>query len=111
MEWSGWLSPNSSSLYRIHVDSYAAAFHELQVGSEARIASEFLPTEGTLHNTQEDIEGETYVDVWLEAGVLVPVRLRYAQKLGETKVRLLWENDKMERVVIDAEQLYHTLGS
>jgi hypothetical protein len=111
VEWSGWLSPITSSLYRIHVDTYHAAYHELQVGSEARITSEFLPTEGALHNTQEDIEGETYVDVWLEADVLVPIKLRYAQKLGETKVRLLWENDLMEKVIIDAERLYHSLGS
>lgn len=111
MEWSGWLSPNRSSLYRIHVETHQAAYHELLVGSEGRIVSEFLPTEGILHNTQEDIEGETYLDIWLDANVPVPITLRYAQKLGETKVRLLWESDLMERALIDSEHLFHTLGS
>jgi hypothetical protein len=27
VEWKGWLSPITSSLYRIHVDSYHAAYH------------------------------------------------------------------------------------
>jgi hypothetical protein len=41
----------------------------------------------------DDIEGETYVDIWLEANELVNIELRYAQKLGDTKVQLLWETD------------------
>lgn len=57
------------------------------------------------------ILNETYADVWLEAGQLVPISLRYAQKLGETKSRLLWENDSMEKTVIAKEYLYHVLGS
>lgn len=109
--WTGWLSPITSSLYRIHVDTYHAAYHELLIGNETRIVSKFLPTDGTLYNTLDDIEGETYVDIWLEADELVSIELRYAQKLGETKVRLLWETDRMEKVVIDEEHLYHTLGS
>lgn len=51
VEWSGWLSPNRSSLHRIHVETHDAAYHELLVGSEARISSDFLPVEGALHNT------------------------------------------------------------
>ena len=37
--------------------------------------------------------------------------MRYAQKLGETKIRLLWENDSMEKTVVAKEYLYHVLGS
>lgn len=70
-----------------------------------------MPTDGILFNTVDDIEGETFTDIWLDAGVLVSIDLRYAQKLGETKVQLLWETDSMEKVVIDEEYLYHTLGS
>jgi len=39
-------------------------------------------------------------DIWLEQGSLVPLTLKYAEKLGPTKLRLLWESDSMERTVI-----------
>jgi hypothetical protein len=57
------------------------------------------------------VAGETYVDYWLEEGQFVPFEMTYAQRLGDTKIRLLWANDFMEKTIITSEYLYHTLGS
>ena len=39
--WKGFLKAPSSSLYRIHIETFEAAFHEFQLGDSTRIVSEF----------------------------------------------------------------------
>ena len=39
------------------------------------------------------------------------ISLRYAQKLGSTRIRLLWESDSIVKTVIGKQYLHHTLGS
>lgn len=50
-------------------------------------------------------------DIWLVGGALAPISLKYAEKMGPIKVRLLWESDTMARVVIPPAALLHSLGS
>jgi hypothetical protein len=42
---------------------------------------------------------------------MVSISLRYAQKLGPTRIRLLWESDAIAKIVIGKQYLYQTLGS
>ena len=68
-----------SSLYRIHVESYEAAYHDLKLGDSTSIVSEFLPDAvlGSIVPIPA-ILNETFADVWLDEGVLVPITLKYA---------------------------------
>jgi hypothetical protein len=105
--WRGYLKAPKSSLYRIH----EAAYFELRISGEVLIVSEFKnDNELSMASAAESAQVHS-ADIWLEEGNLVPIALRYAEKLGPTKLRLLWESDTMERVVIPPESLYHTLGS
>ena len=44
VHWRGFLKAPSSSLYRLHIESYEAAFYELDISGQTRISGEF-PTE------------------------------------------------------------------
>ena len=109
--WRGFLQAPASSLYRIHIESYEAAYFKLEISGETLIVSEFK-NENELSMIRPTKKNSALsADIWLEQGSRVPITLRYAEKLGPTKLRLLWESDSMARVVIPPECLYHTLGS
>jgi hypothetical protein len=109
--WRGYLRAPASSLYRIHIESYEAAFFELQVSGEVLIESAFKNENELSALGSAAVVAVLSADVWLEEGNLVPINLRYAKKLGPTRLRLLWESDSLERTVIPADCLFHELGS
>jgi len=100
-----------SALYRIHVETEESAYHQLELNGTAQLTREFRLEGDVDESPAEDVQGETYVDYWLEASQYVPIKLKYAQKLGDTTIRLLWANDFMAKTVISSTYLYHTLGS
>lgn len=109
--WRGFLKAPSSNLYRIHIESYETAFFELDIAGQARIRGDFPTESDESLSSKVDLESSRYSDIWLEQGSLVPISLKYAQKLGPTKIRLLWESDSIVKTVIEKVYLFHTLGS
>ena len=107
--WRGFLRAPVTALYRIHIDSYEAAFHQLTLKGEVVIESEFKTSEQT--SIGSSILADSYTDIWLVADELVPLELKYAQKQGETKISMQWESDSMLLQEISSDYLLHTLGS
>lgn len=52
-----------------------------------------------------------YYDVSLKKDTFTDIRLKYAERLGQTKLRLLWESDSRNLEVIPSEYLYNELYS
>jgi archaellum component FlaF (FlaF/FlaG flagellin family) len=109
--WRGFLRAPESALYRIHLDSFQANFHELTIGNETRVQSWFSPEQELGSEPVQSIYNENYTDIWLEKDILTHITVKYAKKLGPTKIRLLWESDTLAKTVIDRQYLLHTLGS
>lgn len=86
-----------SSLYRIYIDTYEAAFHELRIGNVTQLVNEFPPEREAGASAKINKPTETSTDIWLEAGNPISIELKYAQKLGPTKIRLLWESDSIAK--------------
>jgi hypothetical protein len=95
--WRGHLQAPASSLYRITIETYEAAYFDLQLNNVTIVQSRFL-SENELSTSTTLTNNSFYsADIWLEQDALVPISLRYAEKLGETKIRLLWESDSLEQ--------------
>ena len=73
MLWSGFLKAPESSLYRIHLETYEAAYHELVIDNSTTILSEFPPDSVYGASLKDSHENETFADIWLEGGSLVPI--------------------------------------
>jgi len=50
-------------------------------------------------------------DIVLKEGNLHHIQIKYIEKKGRSRVRVLWESDSVEKEVIPMQQLYNTLFS
>jgi hypothetical protein len=78
VKWKGFLKANQTALYRIYLETEESVYHQVYLNQSSVIHRRFR-IEGEVDNSSTtDIAGETYVDFWLEANVLVPFEIRYA---------------------------------
>ena len=93
------------------METEESAFHTVELDGTIVMSRPFRQERDLDEEPAQEVAGETYVDYFLTAGELVPIRIHYAQMLGTTLIRLHWAADHLNKELIDPHHLYHTLGS
>jgi hypothetical protein len=102
VEWVGKLLAPSTETYRIHIDTFNTSFVELYLNGTQVIVNHFNQGKDPM---------KLYYDVDLTKGSFTDLHLRYAQRLGVTKLIFLWESDSLNLEVIPTDNLYNELYS
>ena len=101
VKWVGQLLAPTTETYRLTIDVFNTTQVQLILNGQSLITNDFtgIGTPGM------------YADVEFTQGVFYSIEVHYAQKIGPSKLSLLWESDSMDFQVINSTYLYNTLSS
>jgi len=115
--WQGFLEFSHSETYRIYVESMSTAQFKIKLNGQTIIENEFkneLASATTGNNNSNSAATSAIyasADIVVDKGQLYEIEIQYAERLGGTKLKLLWESDSQQLEVIKKEKLFYKLNS
>lgn len=106
VKWVGYIRPKYTETYRLYLESYRTAQFKLTLAGKQLIYNQF--EDSTSQPTSAFFASN---DIDLKAEELYDIEITYAERLGQTKLRLMWESDSQVFEVVGSDSLFNTLNS